>query len=156
MTTQKKVGGEGVNLLVKVSVNRFASSRIENIRDDVKTETQRLREKTINRLEEIFKVAAKIGRGEIRHQRIKGKMTPISLNQRRRWVKVAEEVALTMKSIASNFDEKETYNQLNKLERLVNEATATDQPSTGRMRLIMRPFFRVTSAPTGIRGLRVR
>jgi hypothetical protein len=50
-------------------------------------------------------------------------MTPISLNQRRRWVKVAEEVALTMKSIASNFDEKETYNQLNKLERLVNEAT---------------------------------
>jgi hypothetical protein len=50
-------------------------------------------------------------------------MTPISLNQRRRWVKVAEEVALTMKSIASNFDEKEAYNQLNKLERLVNEAT---------------------------------
>jgi hypothetical protein len=116
--------------LVKVSVNRFASSRVETIRNEVKTDTQKLREKTINRLEEIFNVAAKVGRGQIRHQRINGKMTPISLNQRRRWVKVAEQVALTMKSIASNFDEKETYNQLNKLERLVNEAATAEQSST--------------------------
>jgi hypothetical protein len=75
-----------------VSVNGFVSSRIEIIRNDVKTETQRLRDKTINRLGEIFKVAAKIGGDQIRHERIKGKVAPISLNQRRRWVKVAEVV----------------------------------------------------------------
>jgi hypothetical protein len=116
--------------LVKVSVNRFVSSLIETIRNEVKTETQRLRMKTINRLEEIFNVAAKVGRGQIRHQRINGKMVPISLKQRRTWVKIAEEVALTVKSIASNFAEQEIHSQLNKLERLVNEATTTDQSST--------------------------
>jgi uncharacterized protein Smg (DUF494 family) len=33
-----------------------------------------------------------------------------------------------MNSIASNFDEKEIHNQLNKLERLINEAKTIDQP----------------------------
>ena len=72
--------------MVKVSVNRFVSNRIDTIRNEVKTETQRLREKTVNRLEEIFKAAAKVARGEIRHQRINGKMVPIRLNQRKRWL----------------------------------------------------------------------
>jgi hypothetical protein len=68
--------------LVKVSVNRFVSSRIETIRNNVKVEIQRLRNRTLDRLEEIFKVAAKVAKGEIRHQRINGKMVPISLKQR--------------------------------------------------------------------------
>jgi hypothetical protein len=112
--------------LVKVSVNRFVQCRIETIRNEVKEETQRLRMKTLDRLEEIFKAAAKVGRGQIRHQRINGKMVPISLKQRRRWVTVAKQIALTMKGIASNFDEQEIHAQLNKLERLVNEAKTTD------------------------------
>jgi ABC-type bacteriocin/lantibiotic exporter with double-glycine peptidase domain len=78
--------------------------------------------KTLNRLEEIFKAAAKVARGQIRHQRIDGKMAPISLNQRRRWVTVAKQIVLTTNSIASNFDEKEIHVQLNELERLINEA----------------------------------
>jgi hypothetical protein len=110
--------------LVKVSVNRFFSSRIETIRNEVEAETQRLRDKTLNTLEEIFKVA----RGKIRHQRINGKMVQISLNQRRRWVTVAKQIVIIMNGIASNFDEQETHDQLNKLERLVNEATTMDQP----------------------------
>ena len=114
--------------MVKVSVNRFASSRIETIRNEVKTQIQRLRTKTLNRLEEIFKVAAKVGRGEIRHQRINGKMVSISLKQRRRWVAVAKQIVITMNSIASNFDEQEIHTQLNKLESLVNEAKIVDQP----------------------------
>jgi hypothetical protein len=46
-------------------------------------------------------------------------------------VTVAKQIVISMNGIASNF-EKETYDQLNKLEGLVNEATATDQSSTGR------------------------
>jgi hypothetical protein len=120
--------------LVKVSANRFISSRIETIRNEVKAETQRLREGTLNKLEEIFKVAAKVARGEIRHQRIKGKMAPIKLDQRKRWVRVAEHIAKTMNSIASNIDEKEIQAQLNELERLVNEANAN--PKDGKPKTI--------------------
>jgi len=113
--------------LVKVSVNRFVSRRLEEIRKEVEAESQRLRENTLNRLEEIFNVAAKVARGEIKHQRIDGKMVPIRLNQRKRWLRVAKHIALTMNSIASNIDEKEIQAQLNELERLVNEAKTTDQ-----------------------------
>ena len=116
--------------MVKVSVNRFVSSRVEKIRNEVKTETQRLRERTLTKLEEIFNVAAKVARGKIRHQRINGKMVPISLKQRRRWVRVAEHIAKTMNSIASNIDEKEIHAQLDELERLVNEAQTIDQSAT--------------------------
>jgi len=120
----------GVYLLVKVSVNRFVSSRIMMMRNEVKAYTQRLRGKTLNKLEEIFKVAAKVAKGKIRHQRINGKMAPISLKQRRRWVHIAEHIAKTMNSIASNVDEKEIHTQLNELERLINEAQTIDQSAT--------------------------
>jgi hypothetical protein len=53
--------------LVKVSINRFVSRRIETIRNEVKAETQRLRGKMLDKLEEIFKIAAKVARGEIKH-----------------------------------------------------------------------------------------
>jgi hypothetical protein len=39
-------------------------------------------------------------------------------------VRVAEHIAQTMNSIASNLDEQEIHAQLNELERLVNEANA--------------------------------
>ena len=113
--------------MVKVSVNRFISSRIVAIRNEVKAEAQRLRNRTLDKLEEIFNVAAKVARGEIRHQRIDGKMVPIRLNQRKRWLRVAKHVTLTMSSIASNIDEQEIYAQLNELERLINETKTTDQ-----------------------------
>ena len=108
--------------MVKVSVNRFVSSRIEAIRNEVAAETRRLRNRTLDKLEEIFRISAKVARGEIRHQRINRKMVSISLKQRRRWLRLAEHVALTMKSIASNFDEQQIHAQLNELERLINEA----------------------------------
>jgi hypothetical protein len=78
-------------------------------------------------LQEIFKVAAKLARGEIRRQRINGKMVPISLNQRQRWIRVADHIAKTMNSIGSNLDEREINLQLDELEKLVNEATANQK-----------------------------
>jgi len=113
--------------LVKVSVNRFVSNRVVAVRNEVEAEAQRLRNRTLDRLEEIFNVTAKVARGEIKHQRIDGKMVPIRINQRKRWVRVAEHVTLTMSSIASNLDEKEIHAQLNELERLINETKTTDQ-----------------------------
>jgi hypothetical protein len=108
--------------LVKVSVNRFVSQRVKKVRKEVEASAQNLRKETLKHLEEIFRMAARVARGEIRHQRIDGKMVPIRLNQRKRWLLIAEHVALTMNSIASNFDEKEIHAKLNELERLINEA----------------------------------
>ena len=68
-------------------------------------------------------MAARVAKGEIKHQRIKGKMVRITLNQRRRWLRVAEQAAKTIKTIANNIDEQEIYIQLDKLAKLVNEQT---------------------------------
>ena len=113
--------------MVKVSVNRFVSTRVKAIRDYVEADIQRLRKRTINRLEEVYNVAIKVVKGKIGHQRINGKMTAIGLVQRKRWFRVAEHAALTMASIVSNVDEKETRVRLNELKRLVDEAKATEQ-----------------------------
>ena len=110
--------------MVKVSLNRFVSRRIEMIRRKVEANTQRLRERTLKDFDEIFRVSARIARGEIKHQRIDGKTVRISLKQRQRWLHIAEHVAKIMKHIASNFNEQGTYTQLDGLERLVNEANA--------------------------------
>jgi CYTH domain-containing protein len=54
-------------------------------------------------------------------------MTAIGLVQRKRWFRVAEHAALTMKSIASNMDEKEIRVRLNELKRAVDEAKFIEQ-----------------------------
>lgn len=113
--------------MVKVSVNRFASTRVEAIRNFVEADIRRLQKRTISRLEEVFNVAAKMARGRIGHQRVNGKMTAIGLVQRKRWFRVAEHAALTIKSIASNVDEKEILSRLNELKRLVDEAKFIEQ-----------------------------
>lgn len=113
--------------MVKVSVNRFVSTRVEAIRNDVEADIRRLRKRTISRLEEVFNVAAKVARGRIGHQRVNGKMTAIGLVQRKRWFRVAEHAALTIKSIASNVDEKEIRSRLNELKRVVDEAKFIEQ-----------------------------
>jgi len=41
----------------------------------------------------------------------------------RRWLRVAEKAAKTIKNIANNIDEQEIYIKLDKLARLVNEQT---------------------------------
>ena len=110
--------------MVKVSVNRFVSRRVEKVRREVEVSAQRLRKKTLKHLEEIFTTAARVAGGEVRHQRIDGKMVRITLNQRRRWLRVAEKAAKTIDNVATNIDEQEIYIQLDKLAKLVNEATA--------------------------------
>jgi len=109
--------------MVKVSINRFVSSRVEKVRKEVEVTTQRLRKKTLKHLEDIFTMAARVARGEIKHQRIDGKMVQITLNQRRRWLRIAEQAAKTIENISTNIDEQEIKTQLNELERLLNETT---------------------------------
>ena len=129
--------------MVKVSVNRFVSTRVEAITNDVETDIRRLRKRTISRLEEVFNVAAKVAKCRNGHQRVNGKMTAIGLVQRKRWFRVAEHAALTMKNIASNVDEKELLSRLNELERLVDEAKFIEQSC---MDILHEPHHRIVEA----------
>jgi len=121
-----KKGGGG-HLLVKVSVNRFVSTRVEAIKNYMEADIRRLRRRTFSRLGEVYDVAIKVARGRIGHQRINGKMTTIGLVQRKKWFHVAEHAALIMASIVSNLDEKEIRVRLNELKRAVDDAKFIEQ-----------------------------
>lgn len=101
--------------MVKIPVNRYITRRIATTRKEVEASTQKLRTKTLKNLEEIFKAAAKIARGEIKHQRTNHKMVRITLRQKRRWLLVAGHTAQIIKNITNNL-------------------RATNQPSTKRAR----------------------
>jgi uncharacterized membrane protein YjjP (DUF1212 family) len=108
--------------MVKTSVNRYIVRRIEKAIEDVDSISQKLRQRTLRNLEEIFRVASRIARGQIKHQRINRKMVRINLKQRRRWLSVATFAAQAIKTVASNINEKEIRTQFKELERLVDEA----------------------------------
>jgi len=113
--------------LVKVSVNRYLQRRIETARKEIETQTRKIRNKSIQNLEEILNMAARMARGEIQRRRIRGKMTRVTLKQRKRYFRVAEQAAKTIKNIATNLNEKEIYAQLDELERLINEASPSNK-----------------------------
>ena len=109
--------------MVKVSANRYVMLRVEAIRRETEAHTQKLRRKLLKNLEEIFQQASKIVKGETKHQRIRGKMAKITLRQRRKWLLIAACTAETITMISENINEKEIKSQLEKLEKLVREAT---------------------------------
>jgi len=113
----------GYHLLVKVSINRYLQRRIETARKEIETQTRKIRNKSIQNLEEILNMAARMARGEIQRRRIRGKMTRVTLKQRKRYLRVAEQAAKTIDSIATNLNEKEIYAKLDELERLIDEAS---------------------------------
>jgi hypothetical protein len=110
--------------MVKTSVNRYILRRIEKARENFNSSSQKLRQRTLRNLEEIFRAASRIARGEIKHRRINRKRVRINLKQRRRWLRVATFAAQAIKTVASNINEKEILTQFNELERLVDEANA--------------------------------
>lgn len=140
--------------MVKVSVNRYVSRRMETLRIEVEADTRRIREKALNILEEIFRAAARMAKGEIGHQRRNGKMVHVSLKERRMWLRLAEQAAQTIKTIASNFNEQEVNHQLTELEKLINEINTesrqpADKPATS-------PFKEVEETPWRTRDQRTR
>ena len=53
--------------MVKIFVNRYVSRRIIIIRREIETNTQKIRKRTLENLEEIFRMAAKIAKGDVRY-----------------------------------------------------------------------------------------
>jgi len=112
--------------LVKVSVNRYAQTRVQKMQQKSEAELNKLRKMLMKNLEEVFQTAGKIVKGEIQHQRINGKLVKITLQQRRKWLEIAEKTAKTIQKIASNINEKELKAQLQELETLLNQTKNKD------------------------------
>ncbi|MEM2261448.1 MAG: hypothetical protein QXW55_06260 [Candidatus Bathyarchaeia archaeon] len=109
--------------MVKVSTNRFIEERVNAVRREVELCARRLRSKAFKSLEEIFNMAGRVAKGEIKHRRVNGKMVKVTLPERQIWLRIAEQAAEAMKSLADNIDEKEIQTRLNNIEALLKEVT---------------------------------
>jgi hypothetical protein len=95
--------------------------RIFQLQRSVQLNTQQLRVRTINRLENLFTLATSIAKGEVKFQSVNGKEEPISWKQRQMWAHVAAHVAMVMANLAKGYDERQFNEDLAKLEQLVDE-----------------------------------
>jgi len=95
--------------------------RISRLRQYVKLDTQRLRTKTIERLDSLFAVATSIASGQVMVQRVGRDRLPITPKQRQMWAHVAAHIAQTMGNLATKYDEKQFEEDLARLEVLVDE-----------------------------------
>lgn len=99
--------------MVKISRNSMIKRRIADLKENIHVNTQRIREKTLNRLEELFDIAEGMAKSK-----------NVKMKQRQIWARIAAYIAQIMNSVALSFDERQIDVQLDELERLVNEAKA--------------------------------
>jgi hypothetical protein len=105
--------------LVKIPVNRYVEKRIAETMREMEAALNKLKRKMLKNLEEIFEIAGKIAKGEIKHQRVSGRMIKITIPQRRRWLLVAGQTTEIIKGMTENFNEKEIKTKLGELENLL-------------------------------------
>lgn len=110
-----KFGSKG-----RTSILEMISWRVLKAEETLHVDTQKLRRKLMDWLEEIFDLACRIAKGEI--QTLEGK--PLTLKARKDWARIAGFTAQVIQSIAKGFDEKEIDDQLKELRRLIDEAKA--------------------------------
>jgi len=108
----------------KASRISMVKRRIAQLKEELKADTQKIRLKTIEQLQEIFNMASALAKGEVKHQTEDGKPRKLTLSQRQKWARVAAYIAQIINSVSNTFDERQIDEDLAKLEELINEATA--------------------------------
>jgi hypothetical protein len=106
----------------RVGFKILVARRIFQLRRAIRVDTQRLRLKSMNLLEEIFNVATRYARGEIEWEIVGGRKYPVTLKQKQLWARIAAYVAQIMSNVADSFDERQIDRDLDRLEKLVDEA----------------------------------
>lgn len=91
--------------------------RISDLKETVKTNTQKIRETLLENLQIIFANAVKMAKGEVTVDK-----EELTTKQKQAWTRVAAYTAQVIQSIAKGFDEKQIDIQLDELEQLINEA----------------------------------
>jgi len=90
--------------------------RVYRIKAMVKVDTQKIRENLLQNLQELFALAKKQAQNK-----------KLQLPQRQKWVRVASYVAQVMNSLTKSFDEAQITKDLERLEKMVNEAMAKEK-----------------------------
>ena len=107
---------------VRISRKLMIIRRVVKLKRSVEVDTQRMRGKTLKALEELFDLAMSLAKGEVKTQTEQGETEKVTLKQRQLWARVAAYIAQIMNSVAEGFDERQIDEDLDELERLVNEA----------------------------------
>ena len=108
----------------KISRKMMIAKRLAELKETIKVDTQNIRGKTLNSLQELFDLAVALAKGRVKTQNEDGVPVKVTLKQRQMWARIAAYIAQIMNSVASGFDERQIDVQLDELERLVNEAKA--------------------------------
>ena len=90
--------------------------RIYKIRRIAKVDTQKIRENMLLNLQELFTLAKEQAQNK-----------KLALPQRQKWVRVASYVAQVINSLTKSFDEAQVTKDLERLEKLINEAMAKEK-----------------------------
>lgn len=99
--------------MVKITRKELVERRLLVCRRIVRVDTQRLRCQLMVKLKDMFDAAHCLAQQK-----------DLDLNVRQKWMRVAAYAAQVINSLAKGFDEKQIDKDLDKLEVLVNEATA--------------------------------
>jgi hypothetical protein len=110
-------------------------SRIFQLRKTLSIDTQRMRLKSLERLEELFDMASGLAKGDYKFQCSDGKREPVTIKQRQMWARVAAYIAQIMNTITGKFDEREIDHELAELERLIHEASAKSKAAEAKERV---------------------
>jgi len=102
--------------LVKISRNKMIIQRIYKIRRIAKVDTQKIRENMLQKLQELFSLTMKQAQNK-----------KLGLPQRQKWVRAASYVAQVINSVTQSFDEAQVTKDLERLEKMINEAMAKEK-----------------------------
>lgn len=111
----------------KTSHKLMIIKRTAQLRQNLKIDTQEIRIKTLNNLQELFTLATNLAKGNPKTQTTNGETKKVTLKQRQIWARIAAYIAQIINSVAHGFDEKQIDQDLQKLEKLINEATTKNK-----------------------------
>ncbi len=109
--------------------------RICHLQDNVKVDTQVMRDRWIGELDELFGMATSIAKGKVTQQQVGDKVQAISPKERQMWAQIAANIGMVMGNLSHRYDERQIDKDLDELERLLEEvkgaqANETKNPST--------------------------
>jgi hypothetical protein len=104
--------------MTKISRRMYIETRVVRLRKTLKVDSQKIRVRALNELQEIFEMASALAKGKYEYP--DGKQEVVPLRQRQKWVQVATYTVAVINKVAVNYDEQAINKNLEKLRGLIN------------------------------------
>lgn len=102
--------------MVKIMRKKMIINRVQKIKRIFKVNTQKIRENLLTKLYELFVLA----QGQAKNDRLE-------LQDRQEWLRIAAYCGQVINGLTKSFDEAKITKDLEKLEKLINEAMAKEK-----------------------------